>query len=146
MAKVQSFSELMGKRKDALVEHSNFESTTRHAVFDADKVEYPENVTAASLETHLDFVKSMSAAVDIATAEIARKAYADNNEITQVSGSLSLPGVQFNSEHSLKREVGDETYYGISTTAVDYSFSEEGSAWLDAQQNENEALAKKLFS
>lgn len=141
------YAKLMGNGVDALVENHNYNKATNHVTFDAAKVELPENITLESLQSHVNFINDTSGQVREATAQIARTAYADNNKLTTVDGTLDLGGVLFNSQHHLRSQIADETYmYGHSTTQVSYHHSQDHADWMAEQDKVNVDMATKLFS
>lgn len=146
MAKVKTYGELQDSRVESFVENHKYESVTEQAVFDASKLEHPEGITNDSLLKHLSYVTDLTGVTETAGAQILRDLHAQDDKALHINASLSLPGFTINTQHDLKREVGDDAYYGISTTMVDYSYTDEATEWLAEQRSNNETLAAKLFS
>lgn len=141
----KSFDAFMGEVVKNLVDNGTYDKATNHVTFDPKKVELPEGITTDSLTSHVTFINNLSGGVEQATAEIARTQYADNDQLTTVDGTLTFDGFNVNSQHHLKQQVGEEFIYGQVTTAVDYSYTDEQTSWLDTQRTANQELAQKLF-
>lgn len=139
------YSTQMDNVVNGLVENSAYDKATNHVVYDASKLELPKGVTEESMKTHIGFINELSGAAEVATAQIARDQYAENDKLTTVDGTLSFGGFNINSQHHLKQQVGEDHIYGGSTTAVDYIHSSEQAEWLDTQREANSQAAAKLF-
>ncbi|AGB07138.1 hypothetical protein [Vibrio phage VP4B] len=143
--KAPNYGDLQSNLVKNLTKNHEYNKGTNVVVFDADKLEMPEGITGESMEAHVNFMNQVSGAVEVATAEITRELYAENDKINNVEGTLSIPGVVFNTEHTLRAEVGEEALYGGSTTMTDFIHTQEASDWLAEQRASNETLASKLF-
>ncbi|BAW98394.1 phage protein [Vibrio phage pTD1] len=143
--KAPKYDELQANLVKSLTKNHEYNKGTNVVVFDSEKLEMPEGITGESMEAHVNFMNQVSGAVEVATAEITRNLYAENDKINNVEGTLTIPGVTFNSEHILRSEVGDESLYGASTTMTDFIHTQEASDWLAEQRATNETLASKLF-
>jgi len=141
------YAKLMGNGVASLVEHHDYNKGSNHVTFDASKVEFPENVTVESLQTHVNFLNDTSGQVREAVAQIARKQYEENNKISTVDGTLELGGVIINSQHHLRNQIADDVYiYGHSTTQTTYQHSGDHATWMAEQDQVNVDMATKLFS
>lgn len=143
--KAPNYGDLQSNLVKNLTKNHEYNKATNVVMFDAEKLEMPEGITGESMEAHVNFMNQVSGAMEVATAEIARDLYAENDKINNVEGTLSIPGVTFNTEHILRSEVGDESLYGASTTMTDFVHTQEASDWLAEQRASNESLASKLF-
>lgn len=143
-----AYKEHMTKKLKALEEAGEFTAATNHVNFDATKLEHPEGVTNESLHTHVNYINELSVLTEAATANIAHAQYENNNKITTVDGTLSFgdSGFVINSQHHLKQQVGEEWLYGQSTTAVDYTHSEDETLWLSELRESLQEKAAKLFA
>lgn len=139
------FGELMEHGVDDLVKHSEFNKSTAHVVFNAEKISMPENITEQSLADHVNWINGVSAQVETANARIAREQYEHDNKLTTVDGTLNLGALTINTQHHLKQQVGEEFLYGQATTAVDYMHTPEAAEWLQTQRTSSQELAAKLF-
>ena len=119
----QEYTEAQNAAVKQLVENSTFEKATNHAVFDASKLELPEDITPESMQAHVTYINQLSGQVEVATSQIARDQFADNNKLTTIDGTLDFGGFTINSQHHLKQQVGDDFLHGISSTAIDYYLS-----------------------
>lgn len=141
----KTYGEKMTKAVAGLIENSDYNKATNHIVFNPEKLEMPEGVTAESAKVHVDWINDLSAQAEQATAEIAREQYASNDKLTTIDGTLNLGSFSVQTQHHLKQQIGEEFIYGQSTTAVDYNHSVEQAEWLDTQRGANQELAAKLF-
>ncbi|AUR81057.1 hypothetical protein FDJ25_gp018 [Vibrio phage Aphrodite1] len=141
-----NYSDLQKSLIENLKKNHNYDKATNVVVFDADKLEMPEGVTGETIQNHVNYFNQLSGAVEATNAEITRDLYGKNEEHVNTEGTLSLPGLTFNTQHNLQMEVGDDKLYGVSTTITDFQHTEEASDWLAAQRESNESLARKLFS
>jgi hypothetical protein len=141
----QEYTEAQNAAVKQLVENSTFEKATNHAVFDASKLELPEDITPESMQAHVTYINQLSGQVEVATSQIARDQFADNNKLTTIDGTLDFGGFTINSQHHLKQQVGDDFLHGISSTAIDYYHSEEQTDWLQEHRDNATSLAAKLF-
>jgi len=128
-----------------LVENVTYNKATNHATFDAAKLELPEDITPESMQAHVSYINQLSGQVEVATAQVAREQFADNNKLTTIDGTLDFGGFTINSQHHLQQQVGDDHLYGISTTAIDYYHSEEQTDWLQEHRDQHVTLATALF-
>jgi len=128
-----------------LVENSTYDKATNHATFDASKLELPEDITPESMQAHVTYINQLSGQVEVATSQIARDQFADNNKLTTIDGTLDFGGFTVNSQHHLQQQVGDDFIHGVSTTAIDYYHSEEQTDWLQEHRDSAASLAAKLF-
>lgn len=144
-SKQLTYEEMQKNLMANLVKNHKYEKATNVIMFDAEKLDMPEGVTTDSIQTHVNYLNQVSGAMEVATAEITRGLYEDNDKINNVEGTMTLPGVVFNTEHTLRTEVGEEHLYGASTTITDFVHTEDASDWLAAQRESNESLARKLF-
>ena len=141
----KEYAEKMSKAVQNLVENAEYNKGTNHATFDASKIEMPEGVTQESLKQHVGFINDLTAQAEVATAQIARDQFAQNDKLTTVDSTLSYDCFSINSQHHLKQQVGEDFLYGLSTTAVDYVHPEEQALWLEEHRQANVNLASKLF-
>lgn len=141
----KEFGEEMEAGVKRLVENNEFNKSTNHVTFKADAIEFPKGITPDSLNEHVNFVNNLSAQVEVATGQLARDRWNDNNELTTVDATLNFGGVTINSQHHLKQQVGDDHLYGQATTAVDYTHSAEAAEWLQTQRTASQEAATKLF-
>lgn len=146
MSMNQNFEEMMEAGVTNLVDGADVNASSAHATYVMGAEQYPENITPESLAHHLDFINNTGAQVNAATAQLARQAYEQNNDITNFDGTLDLGCVVFNSQHTLKQDLGDTTLYGQSTTTTDYVFGDDLNAWQDQMNASNAEAAAKLFS
>ena len=142
----KKYGEYMDESVKGLVDNATVDSKTNHTTFSADKLTLPKGVTTESIKTHVTLFNDLSAQVEAATGEVARSEYAKNDKLTSMDGTLDLGAFTINAQHHLKQKVGDNDLYGVSTTAVDYIHSEEQSTWLETNRQQDQELAKKLFS
>ncbi|CAG27288.1 hypothetical protein PPEV_gp194 [Pseudomonas phage EL] len=141
----KEYGEWMEKGVKGLVDSHDYNKATNHITFDSEKVELPKGVTQDSILQHVNFFNDISAQVETATSQIARSQFEDNKELTTVDGTLNLGGLNINSQHHLKQKVGEDYLWGQSTTAVDYTHTEEQAVWLDTQRTASQEQAAKLF-
>ncbi|UVD32201.1 hypothetical protein [Vibrio phage phiKT1028] len=144
--KTPNYADIQKALVKSMTENGEYNKGTNVVVFDADKLEMPKGITSESIESHVNYLNQVSGAVEVATANMARDLHKDNEELNNLEGTLSIPGVTFNSEHTLRTEIGEETLYGGSTTITDFVHTEEAADWLAEQRASNETLARKLFS
>lgn len=141
----KEYGEWMEKGVKGLVDAHDYNKATNHITFDSEKVELPKGVTQDSILQHVNFFNDISAQVETATSQIARSQFENNKELTTVDGTLNLGGLNINSQHHLKQKVGEDYLWGQSTTAVDYTHTEEQAVWLDTQRTASQEQAAKLF-
>jgi hypothetical protein len=141
----KEYTDFMSGGVKNLVDNAKYDKGTNHVTFDASKLELPEGVTNESMKTHVGVINQLAAQAEVATSEIARNEYAENDKLTTVDGTLDFGGFHINSQHHLKQQVGDDFLHGISTTAIDYIHSDEQTMWLQEQRDSSAALAAKLF-
>lgn len=145
MSMNQNFEEFMEAGVNNLVDNADVNNASAHATFQLGAEQYPEGITPESLLQHVDFINNTGAQVDAATAQLARQAYEQNNDITNFDGTLDLGALTISSQHVLRQELGEQTIYGNSTTATDYVFSEQLNQWQDQMNASNAEAAAKLF-
>lgn len=141
----KNYGEYMDAGLKAIVENSTFDKATNHVTFNADKLEMPKGVTKDSIETHVNYFNDLSVLTETATAQIARDQFASNDKLTTLDGTLNLGAFSINSQHHLKQQVGEESLFGLSTTAIDYVHTTEAADWLETQRKASGELAEKLF-
>lgn len=142
----KAFQTQMKKTVTNLVDNAEIIKETNTVVFDVSKIEFPENVTQDSIQTHVNFFNDVSAAQEAATADIANSLFADNNKLTTVDSTLSFcDGLTIQSQHHLKQKVGDDYIYGESTTALNFLGNEDQAKWLDDIREANKLTATALF-
>lgn len=141
-----TYSDLQAKLIANLKDNHTYNKATNVVVYDVEKLEMPEGISQESVQNHVNYFNQMSGAVEVATAELARDFYKENDKLNILEGTVGFGGVMFNTEHTLMSEVGDDKLYGASTTMTDFTHSQEASDWLAEQRETNESLARKLFS
>lgn len=143
----KAFQTQMKKTVANLVDNADVIKETNTVVFDASKIELPENVTQDSIQTHVDFFNDVSAAQEAATADIANSLFANNDKLTTVDSTLILgEGLTIQSQHHLKQKVGDDYIYGESTTMLNFLGNEDQAKWLDDIRETNKLTATALFN
>lgn len=140
-----TYEKLMNSSVDALVEQHDFNKATGHVSFNVEGIKPPKGITEDSMKLHTGFINDLGLQVEAATANLANTYHADNNELITLDGSLEWGGMTINSQHHLKQKVGEEDFFGVSTTATDFMYSEEATNWVDTQRDAAKATAKKLF-
>lgn len=141
----KEYGESMDAGVKDLVEHSEYDKATNHVTFSTENLEMPEGVSEESLKLHTNFINTLGSQVEVATAEVARTQYKDNDQLTTVDGTLALGAFTINSQHHLQQKVGEEHIYGVSSTAIDYPHSDEQAQWLQSQRTASQEQAAKLF-
>lgn len=142
----KTFEEQMNKAVELLKKDAEFNKATGHVTFSPKSLSLPKGVTEESMTQHVNFLNDLTGQVEVATAQLAQDYYGEDNNLTTLDGGLNWGGMQLNSQHHLKQQVGDEWLYGNSTTAIDYVHSDESAEWLNTQREANKTLAKNLFS
>lgn len=145
MSMNQNFEDQMEEAVTSLVDNADVNAAAAHATFVLGAESYPENITPESLVQHVSFINNTTAQVTAATAQLARTAYDQNNDITNFDGTLNLGALTINSQHTLKQDLGETTLFGQSTTTADYVYAEDLSAWQDQMSASNAEAAAKLF-
>lgn len=140
------FDEIMEAGVNAFVQGADVNEASAHATFQMTDEQLPEGITAGSLQTHVNFINNTSAQLEMATAQLGRQAYENNNDITNFDGSLEFGGVTFQSQHIIKQDLGENTLYGQSTTTTDYQYSDDLNNWQDQMRNANMEAAAKFFN
>ncbi len=144
----KTYGELRLAEVKALVEGSEYNKSTAHTQVDAaiiDKMA-PEGITQDSMRRHVAFAKDVGSVLEVANAEVARTARAENDKIEKTDMSASWGGIDFHTEHQLRQKLGEEDYlYGSSTTMMDLHHTPEQAAWLEETRASSMTLAENLF-
>lgn len=141
----KEFGEMMDKEVKALVKNGEYNKSTNHVTFSAEKIELPKGVTTESLGEHVKFINNLSAQVEVATGQFGLDQFEHNKELTTIDGTLNMGDFTINSQFHLKQQVGEDFIFGQHTTAIDYAYSEEQTEYLQTQRASSHELAAKLF-